>query len=138
MAKRHFSGQGLQSSGKRIVAPETRSESSNQKQPIFSLSNLQKGFGIEECQRDDQAAFAKRLCKLSEMTWQLIQESPRDGLGCEKINQNSLKVPVPAFITEDVNILAFRVTQSFRMLGYKDEEIFHVLWLDPNLKCYAH
>jgi hypothetical protein len=106
--------------------------------PVFCLRHLVVGWRISDCERDDQAAFALTVEKLSKMSWLEIRNAPRHGSGTEKISRTSLNVAVPESITEDVQFLALRFSGMKPMVGYRSNEIFHVVWLDPAFKLYDH
>lgn len=85
---------------------------------------------MTDCQRDQKAQFAERLQELSELTWGEINQAPRDGLGTEKIAQYSLREAIPEHISPDVRILSFKFGRGARMIGYREERVFHVVWVD--------
>ncbi len=126
------------SSGKHIPAATTRIESPEQQPPVFSLRYLQPGYSLADCNREEKAAFADTLHKLSQMTWAEINVSSRHGRGYERIPRTQIKAPVPPHVTEDVNLLAFRFCGLAPMVGYRDGAIFHVLWLDRAFTLYHH
>lgn len=139
MAKnKKIKAQPAPQSGKRIAPPETTAVNAFREPPMFSMRYLQKGFDVEDCEKDDQAAFARRLCKWSKMTWQEIQSHEKHGLGHETMPHKSMRVALPPQITPDVNILVFRLSFPKTIIGYKDGVVFYVLWIDPDLKCYDH
>jgi len=107
--------------------------------PVFSLRHLQTPYCVTSCSQDHQAAFVVKLRKLSEMTWRDIKQAPRKGLGSEKIPRHQLRVPVPATVTEDVEFfLAIRYNGNHPMVGYRSQQVFHVVWLDHNFTVYPH
>lgn len=72
------------------------------------------------------------------MTWAEINIAPRHGSGHEIISRGAIKFSVPAHITEDVNLLAFRFHGKAPMVGYRDGAIFYAVWIDPHFKLYNH
>ncbi|WP_228020365.1 hypothetical protein [Sphaerospermopsis sp. LEGE 08334] len=52
------------------------------------------------------------------MGWNEIHSQGRHQLGYEKISRNAIKAPIPKFITEDVNFIAFRFSGIKAMVGY--------------------
>lgn len=125
--------------GKRIKAPEQIPLDTSDKQPpIFCLRYLAKGFCVSDCNQKEKAAFADTLRKLSQQTWEQLRQSPRHGLGYEKIRREAVCAPIPSYVTEDVNIIAFRFYGKASMAGYRVYRVFHIVWVDPKLKLYAH
>jgi len=141
MAKRKNSkiAQKKGAGGKLIKAPETKDEiPAEQQPPIFSLEYLQRDYCVTACQPQEQAQFAIRLRKLSEISWKQIKAAPRHGLGHEKISQDAIREPIPKHITADVSFLAFRFSGMKPMVGYRSGRIFYVVWLDRDFTLYDH
>ncbi|MCY7275487.1 MAG: hypothetical protein LH702_17550 [Phormidesmis sp. CAN_BIN44] len=125
--------------GKKIATPsQTRNASPEQQKPIFSLYYLNKDYCLSACDKDQKAAFADTLYKLSQITWNEIISSPRHGAGCERISRNSIRTSIPNHLKEDVNFIAFRFYGKAPMVGYRDENIFHVIWIDRVFSLYDH
>ncbi|HET7233942.1 MAG TPA: hypothetical protein VFJ16_28280 [Longimicrobium sp.] len=102
------------------------------------MRHLVDGWRVSDCERDDQAAFALTLERLSRLSWQEIRGAPRHGMGTEKIARDALKAPVPPGITDDVQFLALRFSGKKAMVGFRGGEVFHVVWLDPRFRLYDH
>ncbi|TAG95540.1 MAG: hypothetical protein EAZ09_07545 [Oscillatoriales cyanobacterium] len=124
--------------GKNISPPVTTEESPEQQYPIFSLRYMSKDFCILDCTKEEKAAFADTLYKLSQMTWSQINSSARHGSGYERIAQTSIKASIPRHITPDVNLIAFRFCAKAPMVGYRERATFFVIWLDRNFSLYEH
>lgn len=76
---------------------------------------------------------------MSQLTWQQISNSGRHGQGSETIARTSIKsATIPACITEDVKILAFRCIGLAPMVGYRVDEVFYVVWIDRAFGLYEH
>lgn len=125
-------------SGKYIKPKAVIEETPDQQPPVFSLQYLQPGYTLGECDKDEAAAFAKMIGRLSQLTWSEIKTAARHGLGFEKIARNALKAPIPSHITDDVNFIVFRFSGLKPMVGYRDGAVFHVLWLDCKFRLYDH
>jgi hypothetical protein len=128
-----------QQKGKRITAtPQLRDVAPEQQSPLFSLFHLQKGYSLSDCTKAEKAAFADTLLRLSQLTWNEMGSSPRHGLGYERIQRDAIRSSIPIHIKEDVNFIAFRFCGKAPMVGYRDGNIFHVLWLDRAYSLYDH
>lgn len=110
--------------------------SSQGKKPVFSFHNMDKKYEIQTCEKDEKCALIDKLRQLSEMTWLDIMNSNRHACGCEIIE--NLKVIPPSYIPRDVKFLAFRFDGKKPMIGYRQHEIFHIIWLDREFKVYDH
>lgn len=129
----------LPSEGKLFGHKSVISENHNTLHPSFCFKYLQKGnFHLDACENEDQLSLIKRLVKLGEMTWAQIMGADRHGLGTEKITKSAIKPSVPVFITEDVNLLAFRFHGKKPMVGYRNGKTFYILWIDRDFTLYDH
>jgi hypothetical protein len=124
--------------GKSIKVQAVAEPSPDQQPPVFSLRHLQRDWCITDCDKDDKAAFADRLRRLSQLSWAEIRAANKHGLGTEKIARNSIKAGIPGHVTEDVNLIALRYNGLKPMVGYREGVTFHILWLDRNFTLYDH
>ncbi|MGA1282897.1 MAG: hypothetical protein ACO34J_02350 [Prochlorothrix sp.] len=137
--QKRISAQGREGKGRRLATPATTpAMPSGQQKPVFSLQFVSQEYGLSACTQEEKAAFADTLYRLSQLSWNAILSAPRHGLGCEKISRESIKSAIPAHITEEVNFIAFRFCGKAPMVGYRDGNIFHVIWLDRTFKLYDH
>jgi hypothetical protein len=82
--------------------------------------------------------FKKWFFRLSQLSWADIRQQDRHKLGYEKISRSSIKAAIPAHVTEDVELFAFRFCSKARMVGYKRNATFYVLWLDRSFTLYNY
>ena len=109
MAKRRIRPKDRRNKGERIKPGSSRGVSPQTLPPKFSLRYLsQREHSLRNCQRDEKAAFADTLDKLSRLTWNRIASSNRHANGYEKIPRAQIKASIPQHITDEVNLLAFR------------------------------
>lgn len=113
-------------------------KSTNQDTPWFCFNKLQNGHCISDCDQEQQAAVAETLRRLSQLTWNDINQAPRHGMGYEKIAQTAIKAAIPPAITEDVQLLAFRCHGLSPMIGYRFDRVFHLVWIDKSFDVYDH
>lgn len=107
--------------------------------PVFSLQFLQTNFCVLNCTKDEKASFAECLRKLSNLSWFDIKRNHRHGLGFEKITKQSISAPIPLSIAENHDhFLAFRFHGKAPMVGFREQAVFHVLWLDSKFNLYRH
>lgn len=124
--------------GKRItyIVPDTVPDT--QKRPLFSFHYLQDAYCISRCTREEKAGFADTMRTLSKLTWNEIRLAPRHGLGSEKIERNSIRASIPSNITDDATFLAIRFHRMKPMVGFRESNIFHIVWFDKSLSLYDH
>ena len=126
-------------SGGKVRITETPQTPSDDKHPIFCLQYLSRDFSLANCNREEKAAFADTLAHLSQMTWGQLRFAPRHGAGYEKIDRDSIRADIPAHLLEDVShFVAFRFYGLAPMVGYKENEVLHVVWLDREFRLYDH
>lgn len=124
--------------GARIKAHASSNETPDAKKPIFCFEHMVNGYCVETVSKDQKAALADALFKRSRMTWGQLKLAHRHGLGYEKIGRGSFKVGIPACVKEDVDLIAFRFMAMAPMVGFRDGQVFRVLWLDHNFSVYDH
>lgn len=103
--------------------------------PFICLAHLARGYCVFDCETQEQAAFAKALRDISRRTWKELKQAPRKGVGFETIYNVKKELPESA---KKKRIISFRISSVFRMVGYRDQRVFHVLWVDPKGEVYEH
>ena len=108
--------------------------------PLFSLERVQqKGYCLSDLCQTDKAAFAQAIFKRRQIPWSDIKKLNKHALGFEKIVKSAIKTPIPPFITDEIeHFLAFRFQGLKPMVGYRQKNIFVVLWFDQNFTLYKH
>lgn len=103
--------------------------------PAFSLQYIQKSHCISKCEKEEKIAFVDAILKRSEMTWSQIFKSPHDKLGSEIIRR--IKQPKPS-CAEGKEIISIRFHNQKPMVGFRDREVFYILWFDRAFDVYDH
>jgi hypothetical protein len=108
--------------------------------PLFSLEKLQSGkYCLSSLDQEHKAMFSEAIFRRKSISWNEIKRSDRHGLGTEKIPKMSIKAAIPRFITEDMDdFLVFRYKGLNPMVGYRQRDIFFVLWFDHDFTLYDH
>ncbi len=111
--------------------------------PLFCFRHLHKDYNIDECLRADKSfsrQLLKRIGTSSQMSWSEIKFADRRGHGTEKISCSSIKKSIPSTITEDVkDFLSFYFNGTKgRLIGFKNQMVFHVVYIDTKLEVYNH
>lgn len=124
--------------GTRITVSEPVNYDNNP--PIFSLEKLQDTkYCFSKLNDEHKARFADAIFRRKDITWKNIKTTDRHGLGIEKISKKSIKAPMPKFITDDINdFLAFRYHGKNPMVGYRQRDVFYILWFDHDFTLYHH
>jgi len=139
-ARKHVQAPNKPAGSEHIPAPRTTTTTPDKAHyPAFSLRYVANGdFSIAKCQKKQKAALTTTMSKLSQMTWAQIDSCGRHESGYERISHDQIRAQIPDHVTEDVNLVSFRFCGKAPMVGYRDEEVFFILWLDPNFKLYDH
>jgi hypothetical protein len=136
MAKLKPPTKGLPAHKGRIKEPELKYGSNMGLHPKFSFSHIQSGaYCLSQCSRDDKAALADSLHKLSRLTWGQIFKSGRHGLGFEKIKAPRLRMPDQF---REYQTIAFRFNGLKAFVGALEHDTFYIFWLDHNFTLYNH
>ena len=108
--------------------------------PIFSLEKIQQGkYCLSSLDQEHKAMFSEAIYRRKSTSWNEIKRLDRHGLGTEKISKASIKAAIPKFITEDVDdFLVFRYRGMNPMVGYRQKDVFFVLWFDHDFTLYNH
>jgi hypothetical protein len=108
---------------------------------IFSLQHIQSGpycfSGLDHRQKGD---FADALFRRKDFTWIELQSNDHRKLGAEQLPATMIKAKQPACLTEDVekyDVLRFSHNDG-RIVGFRRNHIFHILWIDCKLELYDH
>ena len=114
-------------------------ESYNKLPIIFSLEKVQVGtYCFSKLETEEKAAFSDSIFKRKSLSWLDIIQSPKHGLGSEKIPKDKIKAPIPKFITEEEDFfLVLRFHGKMPMIGYREKNIFFVLWFDRTHTLYS-
>lgn len=111
--------------------------------PIFCFRHLHRCYNMDNCVNSDKK-FSKQLLKkielISKLSWDEIKLSDRKGHGAEKIARTSIKPGVPPMITDDVkDFLSFYFNgEKGRIIGFRNQSLFHVIFIDTKLDVYKH
>ena len=108
--------------------------------PTFSLEKLQPGkYCFSGLDQEHKTMFAEAMFRRKNLSWNEIKKLDPHGLGTEKIAKSAIKAALPAFITDDLDdFLVFRYKQKHPMVGYRQRDVFFVLWFDHDFTLYKH
>lgn len=116
---------------------EIRRASTDDGPPLFGFHLLVRDYTVADCDQQEKAAFADLVQEMSLRTWRELRLGSRRGTGFEKIDRGSIRVGLPQQLTPDATILAIRVSQRARLIGFRDGAVFYAVWLDPRHEVYA-
>lgn len=104
--------------------------------PVFSFRYLDNKL-IKNLKVKDWSEFIFKIKKLESIEWACIQtDSYKNGHGCEYIPRKQFHFNVPDEFMDKEKFAVFRYTQKGRIIGYRDERVFYVLWIDTKHESY--
>jgi hypothetical protein len=84
-----------------------------------------------------RALLLEHLLRRGKMTWQTILGAPREGLGREQIPVHQFRAFIQAACPPDLEKLwVFRCSDVVRLIGYRVEQVFYVIYLDHDHSAY--
>jgi hypothetical protein len=106
--------------------------------PCFCFQYIHSGYNVSACTDDQKIALVHTLERLSTITWIDIEGSHRHGLGAEKIIRDAIRPSIPTTIPKDADFLAIRFAGKAPMIGFRERNIFHIVFLDSKFSVYDH
>lgn len=106
-------------------------ENNDDKTGILKFSNCDDKYPLYELQKDELKAFIAFAKQFEEMPWRMIKIYK--GFKFENIPE----INKPDSIEKDITLSSIRISQSFRLIGYRNEEYFYIVWFDRNHESYS-
>jgi hypothetical protein len=107
--------------------------------PKFCLHFLARDYDVHALDPEKQAAFAKTLQKLSASRWIDLRLAPRHGQGSELIPKGEIRAPIPVRFEAEPKFMVFRYHGMLPMAGVRVDDVYHVLWIEPEFgRLYDH
>ena len=119
----------------KIAPREVPGVSYQDEPPKFSLRYIQPDYCITKCEHDDQLQFIQSMLKRRDVPWKALITSPHEKLGCEVIRSLSIRTPECA---EGKSIISFRFSGKKAMVGFRERDVFYIIWFDRDFSVYAH
>ena len=118
----------------RIAKPEDVAPP-DEEYPEFSFIHVQKGYDVRDCTQEDRAHLAATLSDMSKRTWKELKNLDRHKGGFELIRQLESELPKK---WQGSIPMAFRFSRMKPVIGVRDRQVFHIIWIDPKMKKYKH
>ncbi|NTV19048.1 MAG: hypothetical protein HGA83_06435 [Bacteroidales bacterium] len=117
------------------------SEERETPQVLFSFRHIQPGqFCFSAMNHKQKGDFADALFRRKDFTWRDLYSLDHRKLGVEQLPAEIMKTKRPACLTEDVDkfsVIRFSNADG-RIVGFRKEHIFYILWIDCNFELYDH
>jgi hypothetical protein len=125
--------------GRRFAAPDVPTHDYDLDTPVFCLKHVDPAYCITTCSDEQKADFIQAMRALSQITWrQILLTHKRSKYGSEKLPQTAIARPKPSHLTPDQSLIAIRFWDKARMVGYREREIFRIIWFDCDYSLYPH
>lgn len=109
---------------------------------IFSLRHIQPGkYCFSRLEQKQKSDFAEALFRRKDFTWNDYHQSSKQALGCELLLFDCLKISSkPVCVTDDLDkVIVIRFSgNDGRIVGFREQNIYHVLWIDCSFELYDH
>ena len=105
------------------------SDTKDSKHAVLKFTFVDDKYPIYKLSKDDLKAFINFAKRFENLPWGLI----KNYIGFKFENIPNLKVPNN---TLDENICSLRVSQKFRLIGFRKENAFNIIWFDKNHEVY--
>src|SRR5215217_8347129 len=123
--------------GKRFVSSDIPTHDYDQETPVFCVRHVDGAYCITACSEEQKASFLQTIRALSQITWrQILLASRESKYGSEKLPQTAIGRPKPRHLTADQSLIAIRFWEKCRMVGYREREIFRIIWFDCDYSLY--
>lgn len=103
-------------------------ENSDNKKCILKFSMCHDKYPLWELQKEDLKEFIKFAKKVESMEWKDIKRDK--GLRYEELDNYDK----PDNISNDVTIHSMRLSQKSRIIGYRQDECYFIVWFDKSHK----
>lgn len=126
--------------GKRLNHKESSKRVDTTQYPSFSFRFCcDRAYGIDRCSSKLRESLSKRIFRFSRMKWSKIYQNARHSWGSEQIPQREIKPELPDIISPDTSLQVLRFTGgNHSMIGFRENGIFFILYLDHNFSVYNH
>lgn len=105
-------------------------ENNDDKTGILKFTQCDDKYPIHDLKKDELKAFISFAKLFEKLPWRTIKTY--SSLKYETIPE----LKNPDNIDKDITLCSTRVTQKFRIIGYRQEEYFYIVWFDRNHQAY--
>ncbi len=105
-------------------------ENNDDKTGLLKFSECNEKYPLHELQKEELKAFISFAKTFEKLPWRTIKTF--SGLKFENIPQ----LEMPDNIEKDITLSSLRVSDKFRIIGYRQEQFFYIVWFDRNHLTY--
>jgi hypothetical protein len=128
------------SGGPRINAPEVPQVNSDDLPPVFGMDQMRSPYTVKECHAAGKSKeLLEALWRRSKSSWRELTFGDHTKTGFEPIFQSEVPGSRVVGMTPDQKLLVLRFAGgACRIVGYRQERIYHIVWVDTKLDLYDH
>ena len=101
-------------------------ENNDDKTGILKFSQCDEKYPLQELQKDELKSFISFAKTFESLPWRTIKTYK--GFKFESIPQ----IDKPDNIEKDITLSSIRASDKFRLIGYRQEQYFYIVWFDRN------
>ncbi len=119
------------------ITSDLSSESDDNLTPSFIFDNLHDKYSLNSKKHIYYKTFSQKVFTTGKRTWKEIYAASRTKGGSELIGGDQLN-PDVSYLLPDTKFIILHCKDKFRIIGYRKRREFHILFIDPDGKCYKH
>lgn len=112
----------------KINAYELKKQSDDDKYCLLKFSQCDDKYPMYKLKKEHLKEFVNYAKKVENMTWKEIKIHP--GLNYETLPE----LDKPDSIPKDSTLTSMRMSQKSRIIGYRQQEYYYIVWFDINHK----
>ena len=105
-------------------------ENNDDKTGILKFSQCDEKYPLYNLQKEELKEFISFAKKFERLPWRSIKTYK--GFKFENIPE----IPLPNNIEKDITLSSLRASEKFRIIGYRQEDYFYIVWFDRNHLTY--
>lgn len=103
-----------------------KKDNNDDKTCVLKFSQCDDKHPLYELNKEELKSFVNFAKKVEKMPWRTIKTY--NGLKFELLES----IVKPDSIDKDILLSSMRVSQKFRLIGYRQDEFFYIVWFDHN------
>lgn len=109
-----------------INAYELKKSTDDDKYCLLKFSMCDDKYPLYKLTKDELKAFINYAKKVEKITWKDIKVN-------KSLNYETLpNVPKPSNVPKDVTLTSMRMSQKSRIIGFRQQEYYYIVWFDVN------
>lgn len=106
-------------------------ESSDEKNAYIALKYYDKDFEcFSDWKKDELKLLSKHIELINKQTWNQLKRNP--GIQYKDITNTNKLPSMKNKLSDDITFCEMRISQKARIIGFRDNAIFFLCWLDRN------